>query len=90
MTLKALSKELTSVTDWYKLGTNLGLKHLKLCVIESRNPGLQQCKLDVLDTWLHSHPNPSWSLIVDALYEMGEVSVAERIKQECIHSSGIH
>ena len=90
LSLITLSVELTPVTDWYKLGTSLGLKYLELRAIESRNPGPKQCKLDVLDTWLHSHLNPSWGLVVDALYEMGEDSVAERIKQEYIHASGIH
>ena len=65
----------------HKLGECLGLDHRKLQLIESRNPGPQQCKLDVIDTWLQNRPNPSWKHVVHALHVMREDALAEKVKQ---------
>ena len=56
-TLKALTNELKSVSDWYTLGVNLNFKTYKLRTIESNHPvDSNRRKIEMLSCWLDHIP----------------------------------
>ena len=84
--MKTLCNELVSVSDWRKLGLNLGVQDYELDKIERSHPG-EGCdgwKRETFSLWLQCKPSASWRDVVRALQQMGENSVAEWIKQKYI------
>ena len=72
------------VKDWYQLGVELGLPISKLDEIECNNSGkVLRCKLSMLQEWQRQPTlKPSCCTLVDALHNMKENTVAERISQQ--------
>ena len=72
------------VKGWYPLGVELGLPISKLDEIECNNSGnVLKCKLSMLQEWQRQPTlKPSWCTLVDALHNMKENAVAERISQQ--------
>ena len=76
------------VSDWKKLGINLGLLYQPtLTDIESHRRGKpDECRLDMVSAWLQQQDNvaqkglPSWSVLRAALRRMGENKVASKIQ----------
>ena len=84
-----LCNELTTITDWFSLGFNLGLQHYQLEEIR-RNyfvDGISTCKRECLVLWLRCTSNASWGDVVQALHQMRENTEAERIKLKYIVAS---
>ena len=82
LTLQNLSMEVVPVSDWFMLGTRLGVQSHLLHTIQESNPhNPQRCKLDMLDTWLRNTSNPSWNDVMNALCQMEEKKVAKKIEQ---------
>ena len=84
--VKTLCNELVSVSDWRKLGLNLGVQDYKLDQIE-RSHSAEGCdgwKRETFSLWLRCTPSASWGDVVGALQQMGEETVAERIEQKYI------
>ena len=77
-----------SVSDWMKLGMNLGLLYQPtLTDIETHRRGKpDKCRLDMLSAWLQQQDNvvqkglPSWSVLRAALQRMGENELANKIQ----------
>ena len=71
------------VKDWYQLGVELGLPISKLDEIECNNSSnVLRCKLLMLQEWQRQPTlKPSWCTMVDALHNMKENTVADRISQ---------
>ena len=68
MELKEIQKELKEVTNWYKLGMQLGLKPFKLEEFHAKHYyDVQNCKTEVLNWWLHNEENPSWEKLAQAV-----------------------
>ena len=60
-TLKALTNELKSVSDWYTLGVNLNFKTYQLRTIESNHPvDSNRRKIEMLSCCLDHTSNPNW------------------------------
>ena len=76
--------ELKTVTDWFQLGTNLGLEPYELKQIERDYQGNERRKQEMLDLWLRRIPNTGWKDVVSALQQMEENTVAEKIHQKYI------
>ena len=57
------------MNDWYSLGVALRVHPNKLQEIQKSSPreGIQRWRIDLLQHWLSSTPNASWSMIVVAL-----------------------
>ena len=72
------------VKDWYQLGVELGLPINKLDEIECNNSSnVLRCKLSMLQEWQRQPTlKPSWCTLVDALHNMKENTVTERISQQ--------
>ena len=58
--------ELKTVTDWFQLGTNLGLEPYELKQIERDYQGNERRKQEMLDLWLRRIPNTGWKDVVSA------------------------
>ena len=86
LNVKNLYSELTTVTDWYRLGLYLDLKTHELGKIEQNytNQGCDRRMLVMLALWLRSTPTATWKDVVSALQQMGENRVAENIRQKYI------
>ena len=84
LNVKNLSSELTTVTNWYRLGINLNLQSHELDKIQQSyvNPENDRRMLQMLDLWLRRTPNATWEDVVSALEQMGENRVAETILQK--------
>ena len=74
------------VTDWKRLGLQLGLRYSTLTKIRSnQRDQIDDCKMEVLLAWLNQHdcvPQkgiPSWSVLRVALRRMGENELADKI-----------
>ena len=82
-TLKELTNELNSVSNWYTLGVNLNFKHYQLNTIESNHPAdNNRCKIDMLGCWLDSTSNPNWDTVAKALDQMDEHKLAVKIRRK--------
>ena len=61
---------------------NLGIKMHKLEEIRLACHGdLEMCKNRLYDTWLRQNTNPSWKEVVDALEQMEEKNLADKIRR---------
>ena len=80
-TLKELSNALDSVMNWYSLGVKLGVEDHELRTIEQNYHGdSERSKLEMLSRWLRHVKPPTWKAVADALYQMGEYTVALKIQ----------
>ena len=84
--IATLCNELTSISDWFTLGLNLGVPYHLLKEVRSNYSveGLGALKQETLVQWLRCTPSASWRDVVGALQQMGENSVAERIQLKYI------
>ena len=83
--IKQLMHQLEDIVRrWYQLGLELGLPTSKLEEIEFNNPGnVLRCKRVMLQEWGRRPTlKPSWSSLLDALHQMNENSIADRISQQ--------
>jgi len=74
---------LTSVLNWHKLGTNLGLPDHSLGAIRidySIN-GTDRQRQEMITKWLAFDTGASWSKLARALEEMAENEVARNIRE---------
>ena len=79
-----LSIELKTVTDWHRLGINLGLQTYELERIELDYQGNKRRMLQMLDLWLQRPSTTPREDLVSALQQMGQNTVAEGIRQKYI------
>ena len=82
LTVKNLSFELTTITNWYLLGIKLNLQPHELKKIEQDHHGNDRQRVEMLDLWLRRAPNATWDDVVTALQQMGENTVAENIRHK--------
>ena len=84
--MMTLCSELTSVSEWRKLGLYLGVRDYELDKIETTCPteGYDGWKQETFSLWLRHTPNASWGDVVGALRQMGENTTAERIELKYI------
>ena len=87
-TLKALTYELKSVTDWYTLGVSLGLKRDQLKAIEKDyHHDNNRCMIEMLACWIENTLNPTWEAVAKALNLMKLQEVADTIRRKCMTST---
>ncbi|XP_064387744.1 uncharacterized protein LOC135335941 isoform X2 [Halichondria panicea] len=82
-TLKDLLKELDSVVTWQLLMINLGGKKSENDKIEINfRCDIDRQKQEAFDKWLRRKPDACWKDVIDALYEMKEVTLASRLSRK--------
>ena len=74
------------ITDWKRLGLELGLHYPTLQKIRSdQRDQTDDCKMEMLSAWLNQQDNvpqsgdPSWQVLQAALRRMGENQLADNI-----------
>ena len=85
--IKTLCNELTSISDWFTLGLNLGVQDHQLQEIRSNYlqvEGVGGCRQQSLILWLKHTPKASWRDVVGTLRRIGENTEAERIELQYI------
>ena len=80
---------LHDITDWRRLGLQLGLHYPTLTKIKSDlHDQTDDCKMEVLSAWLSLQDSvsqkgvPSWQTLQAALRRMGENWLAEKVKHD--------
>ncbi len=82
-TLKDLLKELDSIVTWQLLMINLGGKKSENDKIEINfRCDIDRQKQEAFDKWLRRKPGACWKDVIDALYEMKEVTLASRLSRK--------
>ena len=70
--------------DWEDIGVELEIDDGDLKQIKSDNPGdSKSCLRELFRKWLSQvDPQPSWTVIVDAVQGLGDEDLASRIKSK--------
>ena len=86
-------RELDVLTDWKRLGLELGLNSYTLTEIQTNEPDTSHCKMAMLHYWLSlrdgvkGRGGATKATLVKALYTMKENSLAHRIETKTFSSS---
>ena len=86
-------RELDELTDWKRLGLQLGLKYSTLTEIQANEPDTHHCKMAILHLWLNLRDNvkenggATKAALVKALYKINENTIAHRIETKGLSSS---
>ena len=81
--LKDMLKELDSVVTWQLLMINLGVKKSENDKMEKNFQGdIDRQKQEAFDKWLRMKPDACWKDVIDALYEMEEISLASSLARK--------
>lgn len=82
LNVRSLANVLSEVVNWEMFGINLGFEMHKLDEIKARyNGDLVMCKNRLYDMWLRQNTQASWKDVIQALQNMGEMKVAQKIPQ---------
>ena len=82
-TIELLAQELNKVAKWQTLGTNLGMAPCEITVIEQDHPGdTARRRTTMLDKWLRKEENSSWMSVIEALENMSEKSLANKLRNK--------
>ena len=82
-------REISDFSDWFHLGTCLGLRAHTLATIRETHvadPG--SCKAVMIERWLQgmddvsSVGGPSWQQLADVLEDIGQVCKAQKIRKD--------
>ena len=83
LNMSTLLERLHTISDWYLLGTHLGLLDHKLDQIKQEHPfSTSDCLLKMLQFWLHNGRNISWSSLGEAIAKMPDVVCARNVEQQ--------
>ena len=81
--LKDLLKELVSVIDWQLLMINMGVKKFENDKIERNHHGdIDRQKQEAFDKWLKMKPDACWKDVIDALYEVKDITLASNLEKK--------
>ena len=82
-TIELLTQELNKVPKWQDLGTNLGMAPCEIKEIEQDHPGdTARRRMAMLDKWMRKQENPSWMSVIEALENMSEKSLANKLRNK--------
>jgi len=79
LTLHQLSAELRDFENWYLLGLQLNISKDTLDCIERTCNTRVRCCIEMVQHWINNSKNPSWDTIHEALKNIGESVIAEKI-----------
>ncbi|XP_019857273.1 PREDICTED: uncharacterized protein LOC109585588 [Amphimedon queenslandica] len=72
--------------DYDDLGLQLGLSRSTLDIITHQNSGnVDSCVIECLKAWLQGDPEPTFDVLIQALREMEENTVADGIEKEILY-----
>ena len=79
--LKDLVNELQSVTEWFRLGMNLDIPHVKLMQLHHDYKHIAECLLHMLMEW-GKRERRTWSKVVRALAAIGRTLLAQELARK--------
>ncbi len=79
--------EVQEITEWMTLGVHLNLELPQLKRIEQMHSDPKRRLLEMLDAWLNTIPEASWSDIVRALRKMEQKVLAGNIEAKFISTT---
>ena len=79
LTAKNVVNSLQIVTHWFELGVQLDIRSDELIKIRKDWRDTDPCKLEMVIHWLKIDPTASWKKLYDALENINEPLVAQRI-----------
>ena len=84
LTYYSVTTSLKTLVNWHKLGVMLKISKPTLNTIQIDYAHLSTSRQrdELVDVWLHSDTQASWIKLCQALEEMGESVLAERIKSQ--------
>ena len=86
-TFHLLVQEL-KVARWHTLGIQLGMTEDEIKEIEQDHPGdTARRRTAMLDKWLKKQTSPSWESIIDALENMSEKRLANKLRNKYVSPS---
>ena len=70
------------MNDWYSLGVALRISPSKLEEIQKSAPqdGIQRWRIQLLQHWLNTTPDASWSMLVTALEKISHHTLCARLR----------
>ena len=76
------------MSDWYSLGVALRVPPNKLQEIQKSSPQekIQRWRIDLLQYWLESTPDASWSMIITALEKIGHHTLSARLRDKYLNT----
>lgn len=78
--MKNVTNVLKPVSEWYKLGVQLGVPEYQLKEFEGNFPkDGDRCKGEVLTYWFHNAEKQSWDVLADAVKNAGYRMLANEI-----------
>lgn len=80
-----LLRDLTNyvkTTMWYRLGLELDISTYDLDIIQYDSSEVTDCLRRMFQKWLKVCVKPSWSVIINALKNIDEVALANRLEQQ--------
>ena len=78
--LKDLMNELVSVVDWQLLMISMGMEKYENDKIERNfRCDIDRQKQEAFDKWLRKKPDACWKDVIDALYEIEEITLASSL-----------
>ena len=85
-----MNQELHNVTEWFELGSNLGLSKDDLDVVREKEgrENIMQCRFAMLTLWYNKCSKLSWSDLIKALMLTNRERLAHQLAlkySECIH-----
>ncbi len=81
--LKDLLKELDSVVEWPLLMINMRVEKFENDKIERNHHGdIDRQKQEAFDKWLKMKPDACWKDVIDALYEVKDITLASSLARK--------
>ena len=87
--LRKVLREINDVSEWFYLGTCLGLAVHTLTTIRQAHVGdPESCKVVMMEKWLQGMDSvsedggPSWHQLADVLESLGYLRKAQKIKKD--------
>ena len=82
-------REIGDFSDWFPLGTRLGLRvHTLTAIRQAQLADPESCKAVVIENWLQGMDDvsvvgdPSWQQLADVLENLGHVRKAKKIRKD--------
>ena len=82
-TTRLLTQAIDKVAIWHTLGIQLDMTVDELTTIEREHTGdMARMMTAMLDKWLRKQTSPSWMSIIEALENMSEMSLANKLRNQ--------
>ena len=81
LTNVTLIKAIESLSDWRRLGINLGIPaHVLRTIVEDHPGNAGMCKFAMVETWLHTNPSATWKDVMEAVGMLPDVAIDQTIR----------